>query len=368
MCVKKSSPDAPKNISLVNKVNSKGESQPGTGLSNGRVRRSSSECRTSIFSISATNRKCMMTELSTNEISCLLVKQPLLQNGTVTPIKNVKYVYVLTGLSFLANMVLIYGFFKTSRPFSIVTKLFIYLSVSDAMTGVGFSLTTGIMTYMIKEKYCITLLVLWGFNQFQFLFGTSVFLTISVLRFIALRWPLKRIRTRYVYYFMIVQFSVEIILTYIPIAVILKQKSLSSKMFKMSRYISSVLIMFIALTFIINIMSYVQLQQVKKEDRNPDIELGHTTNVQEQTQFKQKREAVKTLLLITLCYLICYLPYTIFMFAYQLNGSRRRIRYVLFFINLANGGLNSLVYIFRTKKIRQVYWLMVCGGLPSSSE
>ena len=316
------------------------------------------------------NFKCMMSELSTNEISCLLVSQPIQHNGTVTPIKNVKYIYVLTALSFLANIMLIYGFYKTSRPFSIVTKLFIYLSVSDALTGVGFSLTTGTMMYMIKKKYCFVLLVLWGFNHFQFMFGTSVFLTISVLRFIALRWPLKRIRARYVYYFMVAQFFVEIILTYTPMTVRLQQKTLSSKMFKMSRYIPSVLILFIALTFLINIMSYVQLQRVKKDDRNSDIELGHTTSVQEQTQFKQKREAVKTLLLITLCYLICYLPYTIFMFAYQLDGSRRRIRYVLFYINLANGGLNSLVYIFRTKKIRKVYWLMVCGGrgLTSSSE
>ena len=96
------------------------------------------------------------------------------------------------------NMILILGFYKTSRPFSMVTKLFICLSVWDFMTPVGFAIYGTVMNFY-HDMDCVLLVTLFSTCQIQFKFEASLFFTISTLRFIVLHWPFTRIRSSRVY-------------------------------------------------------------------------------------------------------------------------------------------------------------------------
>ena len=304
-----------------------------------------------------------MVSSSIKEISCLLVNQSIYSNRNNKPsLAQHKVIFVVTALSFVVNMMLIYGFYKTSRPFSIVTKLFICLSVWDVLTAVGFSASALMTSFAEGGQHCLVLLILFAFGQFQFFFAVDLFLTISVLRFIALRWPLRRIRSRYVYYVVIAEIIVGNICSFSPLWVVLRQGTLRNDTFQISRYISSILIAFVVVILAINILSYRQLEKSRRRTKSTisgseDIDLSNPSKCE---SFDKKREAVKTLILITLCYLVCYLPYAIYMFFIELDGGNRTMRYNLKYIGVANGGLNSLIYILRTKKIRNFYKEMFC--------
>ena len=77
-------------------------------------------------------------------------------------------VFVLT-----TNLMLIYGFYKTSRPFTIITKLFIYLSMVDIVMNFMMTFYTSLSIFDIEiscpyvyivafyDKICIPT---WTFN------------------------------------------------------------------------------------------------------------------------------------------------------------------------------------------------------------
>ena len=204
--------------------------------------------------------------LTVHQISCMLINQTLY----ISPIDTSKtlrlqaaIIFTVTGLSFIVNVMLIYGFYKTSRPFSIVTKLFVYLSVWDVLTAIGFSINSILLYDFInkQQKNCLLLLGFFAFNRFQFYIGVNLLVIISTLRFIALRWPFTEIRKRYVNAFLITQTFTGIIIASVPIYITIEQRTFNGA-FQTARYISSLLIFFVTLTLIINILSYVQFEKV----------------------------------------------------------------------------------------------------------
>ena len=103
---------------------------------------------------------------------------------------SVTVVFILT-----TNLMLIYGFCKTSRPLTIITKLFIYLSVVDMM------FMSVLITIFIVSKTEIDPISLEAITNasiyFVFLMDTFIFWTISFLRFLSINKP---IYTKYKYF------------------------------------------------------------------------------------------------------------------------------------------------------------------------
>ena len=207
------------------------------------------------------------------EISCILINQTISFSKTdkIEVLRiQAAIIFTVTGLSFILNLMLIYGFYKTSRPFSIVTKLFICLSVWDVLTALGFAINAILMYEfdMEHQKNCLTLLIFFAFNRFQFFLGVDILLTISVLRFIALRWPFTRIRGRYVVYSITFNTLGGTVLAYIPLGKAIQQQTFDG-VFKTAKYISSLLLFLVTCTFIINLLSYAELQRTP---RTPPIQ------------------------------------------------------------------------------------------------
>ena len=303
-----------------------------------------------------------MSHAQVNEISCVHSNESIPQNNSTTlvPHMSSRIIFTITGLFFVVNMMLIYGFYKTSRPFSIVTKLFICLSVWDIMTPVGFAVYGTVMNFY-HDMDCVLLVTLYSTCQIQFYCGASLFLTISTLRFIALRWPFTRIRNRYVYVALFIQFLIATIITFVPLFLVTKKKR-DDAIYLLLMCDSGNLIVFNVSTLIVNILSYAQLGRTKRVN-NTENGTTHSGNTpqQQQESLARKQEAVKTLLLITFCYLACNLQHTVYNFLYSFEKGDRKARYISLYIAIGNGTLNSLVYIIRTKKIRNVYVKLFCA-------
>ena len=94
-------------------------------------------------------------------LSCLSGNTNFTQEENSIAKGVLEYVAIPYGVIFLfiltSNLMLIYGFHKTSRPFTIVTKLFIYLSLIDIINNI-FLLCSVIFKHqfpMLRRYHCI---------------------------------------------------------------------------------------------------------------------------------------------------------------------------------------------------------------------
>ena len=86
-------------------------------------------------------------------------------------------VFVLT-----SNLMLIYGFYKTSRPFTIITKLFIYLSMVDIAYHLLYITNMALLELLGLLLSCWVIYLYSFLLQFVNILGLSIFATISFLR------------------------------------------------------------------------------------------------------------------------------------------------------------------------------------------
>lgn len=255
-----------------------------------------------------------------------------------------------------SNLMLIYGFYKTSRPYTIITKLFIYLSFVD----IGLNLVVSIYIYltMLESLPCFAVFIMFSLIHFMNYLETSLFATISFLRYQSIRRPLHLFDKRYIVIVLIGQFIFCGILGWSFIS--LFYFDLSSEQMVNTNYAVPVL-QFLTVSFVlsVNLMSYKRLKSMKKMT-------GFTNNVGVTLTQRQKimSEANKCLLYITAFYLICPLP----LFIVSIFGLERLLGsswgyYIFVFIYvfyLSNGGINTLIFILRTKNLREFFREKCC--------
>ena len=205
----------------------------------------------------------------------------------------------------VTNSMLIYGFHKTSRPFTIVTKLFIYLSISEvAMVTCIFadSIVLNSKTYSILKLITSNLFI----STFMYN-DILVFWTISSLRLLSIYKPMCRVKTRTITRILVVElltsFSFTATLSGIYIALELKFDSVIELMknLRLGTFLVTILI-----NLSLNMSSLILLR------RSTNLKAQEATdNVSNNTMvIKQKKKATTTLLFITIFQLICNLPIT----------------------------------------------------------
>ena len=251
----------------------------------------------------------------------------------------VTYIFIL-----ITNLMLVYGFYKTSRPFTIVTKLFIYLSVVD-IAAMSVMVTVHIVFFsMLLPKEALVLSV--------FLLDMLIVCTISFLRFLSIYKPMYRAKTRKVYIALVFEFLISFL---VAIIIWIHNKITNKQTFNL--IISIAMQLGIILTnVLLNITSLIILRRStnSKAQQKGDSVLGN------QMVIKRKRKALNTLLLITVVQLVCTLPLTLSLFSVEtfLNGQFGQFNMFGFCqcLQISSFGFNSIIIVMRTKNLRQFYY------------
>ena len=255
-------------------------------------------------------------------------------------------IFVLT-----SNFMLIYGFYKTSRPFTIITKLFIYLSLVDITSNLV--LISYISSTLLDLLTCLAVFFIFACIQFVYLLCILIFATISFMRYWSIKRPLYPIDANRIIFVSIVQVIISGIIGAGFIALFYFQVS-----YEQIIYVNYAVPVsqFLAVSFVlsVNFMSYKKLKSMERI--NGLSNNGENTLTQRQ---KTLSEANTCLLYITVFYILCPLP----LFTATLFGIERLLGYSWGFylfistqiLNMSNGGINSLIVILRTKNLREFY-------------
>ena len=114
---------------------------------------------------------------------------------------NHSYIIHLIILLFvlIANFLLIFGIKKTNKgQMSMSKKLFIFLSCADILTAI-LSVIQSFMTLIFVNSKSAIVTVTTGLCQGSHLIGYFIFVVISVLRFLSVKYPFKQISKLVVY-------------------------------------------------------------------------------------------------------------------------------------------------------------------------
>ena len=125
---------------------------------------------------------------------------------------NISAKFIISLFIITSNGLMIFGILKTNKNLNLVTKLFLYSSICGTLTGLT------IPYYASAEIFfdvCFHKTI--GEIVLTFLFFTDFLnlLTIGMIRFKALRYPLKRIQPRNVFVWLFVEFLAALCLSVI---------------------------------------------------------------------------------------------------------------------------------------------------------
>ena len=306
----------------------------------------------------------------------------------------------------ISNSLLIFGIMGTKKHsrLPISKKLFILLSCVDLLTMTNASLHT-ILFYKFKtyKESLVIIPIVNGISHASHMLGIITFLIISWLRFLSVRNPLNPISNRKIYQVMSIGLTISIING------VLNSLCLFASSIKI--YVNAVFWMPIFLgalcsLIIMNFLSYRKLTSnnhmvsgeitvhstaltqenfsevitavdsanenlsyestiksvnLRNPRQTPDQEISITPVTKGQ---QNKKHAVVTLIWITVSYVVCNLLMLLPLID-QLNWfgipklyrgiDLQELSGVLYFLSLANTGLNSTIYIMRNKTLKQFY-------------
>ena len=261
---------------------------------------------------------------------------------------------LLTVFVITTNLMLIYGFYKTSRPFTIITKLFIYLSIWQLIITL---IVVPNIIYMVLNMV-ITRIHFIIFMTFTFL-ALSVDLltvwTVSFLRFLTIFKPMYRAKTRTVYKLLIMEFLLSFLAA---LSIFLGNVFLVSSVDEVRtinyKILSVVYFVMILLTSFINLSSLTILRRSTnlKAQQKGDSVLAN------QMAINRKKMALYTLLLITIVQFVFTLPATclnLFEFNFLYNDYFILIYISSHCLQFLNIGVVSLIIVWRTNKLREFY-------------
>jgi len=275
-----------------------------------------------------------------------------------------QFIFVL-----VSNTMLIIGLFKTNKSLPISQKLFIYLSLVDILTSV---LNLVRKTIFFAENPCQIINLLRDFIFLVVLLSSMFFLNICFLRYWSIKEPLKPVSNTTVYAVIGLELTFFLISGVLLSYFLIAKKEKSKKSFFV--VLDAIGRCFVVAMIFVNFMSFRLLKrqtitifiseqsQTNECDQatpsNPEDISENQTSIQRR---KQSRKAVITLSILTACYLLCAVPVFIFTMAPKelTNNSATRRSLLLEFLLLvwlSNTGINSIVYILRTKRLQSYFF------------
>ena len=285
--------------------------------------------------------------------------------------------YVLT-----SNTLLVYGIFKTkgNKKLTMSKRLFIYLSIVDILTATTTVIQTHLYVFHMPYRFAIAT----AFSHGLHFMGCLTFVTITVLRYISLRYPLKKVSSQAI---IIVNLIGMLFAVFHGIAnyFITFQDDLNIQSFASIYWFVTLLIMFLALL----IFNFLSLKHLKKafmsaQTRSPsslsesfktitDVKIRENSPndvyqndiALSRQNIKKKKHAIKTLCCITLSYIVFNLPlmllmltqlyFTTYINSYETKQSFRYWVGLLYYLVLINTGNNAAIYVLRSKELRIFY-------------
>ena len=306
--------------------------------------------------------------------------------------------------SSILNILLIYGIRKTSRTFSKTTTLFFLISLADFANTI-LPLLERLPGYIgsssLQDKnLCFFATFVTALRWLIFHLQAILLSFLSSLRFISINRPLVRITTKILVIALLTAFTLSF--TLIMILFVMKYLKIHEEiLLVILLYDVSMLVMALYIT-IVNILSYIRLiprkngkitsfklrksNELQKTNLSSSLktretapELPSPTRPQESTRpttigqiddntsrsiraVLNQRKAVITLLILTTLYWICCAPLIVLFNLYS-NGSylkpHRLVVDWALCLYYAYSGINSLVYIWRTRKLRKFFCSIV---------
>ena len=207
---------------------------------------------------------------------------------------------------------------------------------------------------IVRISICLTQ----GFH----LIGYFAFVLISVLRFLSVKYPFKEIST----------FGVNVsimccgilALTYFWVNFYVYKyiyiKRYLIYCFWVPWYSTSITLLVIVNTVSYRTLKARKLENVGKEgtQRPVNIRNGYEVVVVDKSQGNKMR-AVKTLIYITVSYVLSNFPFALFAIIHEQCCPdikfKNTVGDLFFFLLMANTGINALIYTFRTKELKQFY-------------
>ena len=255
----------------------------------------------------------------------------------------------------ISNFLLIHGLWKTKKHFTTTTKLFIFLSCSDLVTGVITCPMQILMITLGVRSTCLQVGIQAFFNAFTPLLSMFTLLTISSLRYNSMQSPLKRMKESQVFVWLALGACIALLLTswYTDIS----QKSevtLSLGIFLI--VVTALCVLINGASVAINTFLHFVLSKKKPIRRNSTV-----------TQTSQ-RNATNTLLILSVMLVLCYFPNGVAfgIIGYHVIGKNTVKSMYREYIPWAhipmvlNAGINSFVYIIRNRRIKQYYLDIIC--------
>ena len=246
-----------------------------------------------------------------------------------------------------SSIMLIYALLKTNTVCRMTTKIFIYLSSCDLLTGL-FTVPLQIVSITMGSNVpCVIVGMQAFFNAFGPIASMCAIFTLTVMRYLAIKKPLKKIDNQTIFFALFLQIVLSLLLS-----TIYTYLSLSPYItVAMGIYLlvtALFVFVFITIVVILNIIVHLALK-VKKDDSSRVRTESVIRNV-------HQREATNMLLILSILLLVCYFPnavsfsvigYNIIINNSQKNSFYREYTPWTHYLVLLNSGFNSFAYIQR---------------------
>ena len=262
----------------------------------------------------------------------------------------VTIVFILT-----SNLMLIYGFYKTSRSLTIVTKLFIYLSKTD----ITFILVMVVLFFVKKSGLNPRLFnaLTNGLLYSIFIMDMLIFWTISFLRFLSIYKPMHRVKTRRIHIALLVDFLISFLAAN---TIFWTFNSITSARVQSINFVLAIIILFgaILMNLALHVASLIILRRSTSSKAN---QKGHNV-LRNQSVIKRNKKALNTLLLITVVQLFCLIPLPLMVIISGIWKINTKFNVFGFCqcLQASSFGFNSLIVILRTKNLREFYRKKFC--------
>ena len=272
--------------------------------------------------------------------------------------------FLLMAFVLTSNLMMINDFYKTSRPLTIITKLFIYLSLVDIATT-AFRTFYTFQLFLDLNIPCLIIYITIVLMEFTYLLGNAIFATISFLRYWSIKKPLYAVEASRILIILIIQ----VIVCGLLAGSLLIMIYLDLDPREMVKVIYAIPVsQFLAVSFVlsVNILSYKNLKSTKSMTKL-------SANVENTPPPRRKTlsEAITCLLYITAFYILCPLPMFILILIGKDLMLSKSWRFYLFIFTqilyMSNTGINSLIVILRTKKLHEFYKIKCCTPKVNSN-
>ena len=288
-------------------------------------------------------------QLKLGDVEHVLLALNILLGFTVS-----QFVFVV-----ISNAMLVVGLFKTNRALSFGQRMFVALSVVDVLAS---SSNLARFAMDLLGVRCRIIHIVKNCTSVMVSLGVFIFCVLCGVRYWSIKKPLRRTPSRVVSMVLVLGTTCNlVILAFLVCFIIMEEKGGKRVVVGVMRGIATLLMVCM---ISVNVLSY-RLLKDRRDSGYPqpnnktsaDTQKNAPQVVQTPQTRRQARKSVTTLVVLTALYLLCILPRLVFdvierrLSAYPVLHFVLHDALILFW--LTNTGLNSLVYMLRTKKLRR---------------